>query len=79
MNGCSCLRSSQFVQPGTKRNELTTICSQLKLKTSDDKRYNTDVANKFRKENNSERCKSCFRILRHKYISFGRGRAFAYH
>ena len=25
--------------------ELTTICSQLKLKSSDGKRYNTDVAN----------------------------------
>ena len=27
-------------------SELTTICSQLKLKSSDGKRYNTDVANK---------------------------------
>ena len=26
-------------------SELTTICSQLKLKSSDGKRYNTDVAN----------------------------------
>ena len=26
-------------------NELTTICGQLKLKSSDGKRYNTDVAN----------------------------------
>ena len=27
------------------------------------------MTNKFRNEDNGERCKSCFRILRHKYIS----------